>query len=416
MAAPPIGSPGGLVANALFRRIDGGYLVTFVAYELQFAADRLRWDRDELFGQLSIACGLVGARTFDGSVSVGTFNFSSTRARRDRAKELAERVRASKIDFVGMLEEVCQRILEAERRGEPALILRDVPIPDPDDEYNVDEFRFPKRHGTIVFGDGGTAKSYHALYTGGVLAQRGLRVALLDWELDAGAHRQRLERLFGAAMPDVRYVRCDRPLVYEIDRLRKIVRDERLDFAVFDSIGYACPGPPESAEHAMSYFRAVRQLAIGSLHVAHVRQGENNDQRPFGSTFWHASARSTWFIKLAATAPDGRQLTIGLFNRKANLSALRPAVGFEVTFETDRTVFSRVAVADVTELAESLPLWQRMKSALTRGPLTLARLADELGANVDTLDRTVRRKSGMFTRVSDEDGVTRIALVERRTA
>ena len=33
----------------------------------------------------------------------------------------------------------------------------------------------------------------------------------------------------------------------------------------------------------MSYFRAVRQLGIGSLHVAHIRQGDNNDQRPFGS-------------------------------------------------------------------------------------------------------------------------------------
>jgi hypothetical protein len=296
------------------------------------------------------------------------------------------------------------------------VILRDVPRPDPDDEYDVDGFRFPKHHGTIAFGDGGTLKSYHTLETLGVLAQRGLRVALFDWELDAGAHRLRLERLFGAHMPDVRYVRCDRPLVYEVDRLRKIARDERLDFASYDSIGYACPGPPEAAEHAMAYFRAVRQIGIGSLHVAHVRQGENNDLRPFGSSFWHNGARSTWFVKLAATSPDGKRLTIGLFNRKANLSALRPAVGFEIQFDAERTSFARVNVADVTELAESLPLWQRMKSALSSGPLTLARLADDLGANVDTLDRTVRRKGGLFTRVPSADGVTRIALVERRTA
>ena len=70
----------------------------------------------------------------------------------------------------------------------------------------MDGFRFTKDHQTIVFGDGGTTKSYHLLYTGGVLAQRGLRVALFDWELDGSAHRLRLERLFGAEMPDVRYV------------------------------------------------------------------------------------------------------------------------------------------------------------------------------------------------------------------
>src|SRR5262249_21829662 len=156
------------------------------------------------------------------SLSAATLNLSSARARRERAKELSERARAN-LDFIAMLEEVCQRVMHAERRGSPAIMLRDVPRPEPDDEHNVDGFRFPKRHGTIGFGDGGTLKSYHALYTGGVLAQRGLRVALFDWELDEGAHRLRLERLFGGDMPDLRYVRCDRPLVHEVDRLRKIV-------------------------------------------------------------------------------------------------------------------------------------------------------------------------------------------------
>jgi len=404
------------VADARFRAVDGGYLVSFVDYEIECLIERLRWERDELFGHLSVACGLAGARTVDGSLSAATLNLSSSRARRERAKELAERARTSQIDFIALLEDVCQRVIKAERRGSPAIILRDVPRPDPDDEYDVDGFRVPKHHGTIGFGDGGTLKSFHALYTAGVLAQRGLRVALFDWELDAGAHRVRLGQVFGDDMPDVRYVRCERPLVYEVDRLRKIVRDERLDFAVFDSIGYACPGPPEAAEHAMAYARAVRQCGIGSYHVAHVRQGDNNDQRPFGSCFWHNSARATWNVKLAATSPDGQCHTIGLFNRKANLSALRPAVGFTVTFDGDRTWFAPVNVAEVNELAESLPLWQRMKTALCRGPQTLARLAEDLGASVDTLDRTVRRKTGLFTRVSGPDGVSRIALLESRVA
>jgi len=403
------------VTEPLFRAVDGGYLVTFIDCELEFLVERLRWDRDELFGQLAVSCGMAGARTIDGSLSIGTLNFSSPRARQERAKLLSERARA-KVDFIALLEEVCQRVIKAERRGAPAIILRDLPRPHPDDEFDINDFRFPKHHSTICFGDGGTSKSYLALYTGGVLAQRGVRVALFDWELDAGAHRLRLERLFGNDMPDLRYVRCERPLIYEVDRLRKIVRDERLDFGLFDSIGYACPGPPEAAEHAMAYFRAVRQLAIGSYHIAHVRQGENNDQRPFGSCFWHNSARSTWYVKLAATSPDARCLTIGLFNRKSNLSALRSAVGFTVTFDADRTWFAPVKVAEVNALAEHLPLWQRMKMALSRGPLTLAQLAEGLSANVETLDRTVRRKNGLFTRVKSTEGVQRIALVESRVA
>src|SRR4030095_1564280 len=104
------------VTDALFRRTEDGYRVTFAAYELEFAVDRLRWERDELFGTLAVACGLIGARTVDGLLSMGTLNFSSTRARRERAKELSERVRVKEqLDFIGMLEEVCQRVLKAER-------------------------------------------------------------------------------------------------------------------------------------------------------------------------------------------------------------------------------------------------------------------------------------------------------------
>jgi hypothetical protein len=79
-------------------------------------------------------------------------------------------------------------------------------------------------------------------------------------------------------------------------------------------------------------------------------------------------------------------------------------------------VVHSVDVQDVQDLAESLPLWQRMKSALTRGPRTLASLAEELHANVESLDRTVRRKNGLFTRVPSSDGIARVALVESRVA
>ena len=65
---------------------------------------------------------------------------------------------------------------------------------------------------------------------------------------------------------------------------------------------------------------------------------------------------------------------------------------------------------------DSLPMWQRMKDALRSGPPTLASLAEELGAKVDTVEKTVKRKSEMFTRVSGEDGIRRIALVERRAS
>jgi hypothetical protein len=153
--------------------------------------------------------------------------------------------------------------------------LREINRPNPDDDMiEVAGLAFPKRHPSILFGDGVTCKSYFALYLAGRIAEMGHSAALFDWELCPDDHRDRLERLFPDGMPRILYARCERPLVFETDRLRRIVRENGVQFSVFDSIAFACDGPPESAETAGRYFRSVRQIGGGSLHLAHVTKGE----------------------------------------------------------------------------------------------------------------------------------------------
>lgn len=402
----------------LFRALtEGSYRATDTAHGIEFTVDRLRRERHELVGELAVSCGILGTKAFDGVLSIGTINLSSVRARHEWARRLAERARTNGIDWGSLLEEVAQHTLAADRLGQPSQSLRSFPKPAPDDEYDHDGFRLPASHPAVLFGDGSSLKSYLALYLAGGLCRRGIRVGYFDWEMDGSSHRDRLERLFGIEMPDVRYVRCDRPLVYEVDRLRRIARDDELVYGIFDSVGVATDGPPEAAESANEYFRAARQLGIGGLHIAHITKGENADQKPFGSVFWHNGARSTWFAKLAATSPDGQTLTIGLFNRQTNLGPLRPAVGFEVNFADANTTIRRVNIADVDELAASLPLWQRMKHALRSGPLTAAALAGELDAKEDSIAKAGRRYEGkVFTWLSDASGTRRIALLHRGAA
>ena len=72
---------------------------------------------------------------------------------------------------------------------------------------------------------------------------------------------------------------------------------------------------------------------------------------------------------------------------------------------------------DVSELAASLPLWQRMKEVVRHGPQTIATIANELGhTNVESLERIVRRQKNVFTKVAGSDGIQRIALVEPRAS
>ena len=396
---------------------DGRYLFAIPDLQLELDVDRLRRERHELKGELAVRCGLAGARAVNGnSLSVADFNLSSARARSERGRYLDKLTDATEIDWGRLLEEFCQRVLMAEREGQPAVLLREVPRP-VDDHLDVEGVRLHRRHPVIGFGDGGSFKSYLGLYWAGRLEQRGVRVLYCDWEFAAEDHRDRLERLFGADMPAVLYIRCERPLVFEMDRIRRIVQEEAIEYAVYDSIAFAYDGPPEASEVASAYFRAVRQIGAGSLHLAHVNRSDTGDQKPFGSSFWHNGARATWNIKTADQIPGARELTIGLYNRKANIGPLRAAVGFRICFDDSRTTISRVDPRDVEELAVSLPLWQRVASELRAGPQTYAQLAESLGdAKVDSIVKATNRKGNVFTKVAGDDGVYRLALVERRVS
>ena len=49
-------------------------------------------------------------------------------------------------------------------------------------------------------------------------------------------------------------------------------------------------------------------------------------------------------------------------------------------------------------------------------PMTLAALAEELDAKVDSLEKAASRRPKVFTKVHDDDGIYRLALVERRVS
>lgn len=408
---------------------DARYRLTALSLGIQLDLDRVRYERNQWIGELTVFCDLSGAKTIqtnDGlpALSILDWNLSSDDARWKRAKLLADRSDAPDIDWRGLLDELAHRVIAAERAGTPAKPLHTFERPGPDAEYDVENWRLLRDHAVIGFGDGGSAKSYLALYAAGRLAQRGVCVLLADWELDGGDHRDRLERLFGSDMPEVHYLRCDRPLILEAERIAREVRRLSADYWIADSIAFATAGPPEAAEHATAYFRAVRQIGIGSLHLAHINRSENGDQKPFGSSFWHNSARSTWFIKQASASPDGKRLTVGLFNRKSNLSRLHPAVGFTFEFSDERTAVSKVNLADVEDLAGSLPTWQRVAHLLKAGggvPRSIADIAEELDVKPDTVKKAVspnRARGGrsMFVQVQGSDGTPRIGLAELRIA
>lgn len=382
-----------------------------------FDVKRLRWERGELYGLLLVYWDLAGLRHVDGAFSVGTFNLTSLQARSGRAKDLATVTAATEINWRAELDELCQRTITAEQTGNPIRILRDVQRTDQAaTTITIDGVPLLRSLPQIIFGDGGTGKTTIALHLAGHLERLGVSVLYLDYEMDESEQRAQLEKIFGTDMPELKYRRCERPLAIEVDGIEQQVRDCGIDFVFVDSVVPACDGPVIDADVAQRYFQALRRLRVGSCSLAHIAKGENNDQKPFGSAFWSNLARATWYAERADSPGADDEIAVGLYCRKANLWRPGLALGYRLEFSGDRITVTPSNVTNNAQLAEKLPLWARMKTALTRGPRTLSALAEELGANVDTLDRTVRRKNLLFTRTLSGDGIARIALVERRAS
>src|SRR5262249_44047573 len=169
-------------AERFVRVGDGHYRLDVPEACVTLDIDRLRRESGALVGELIVKSTLPGIPTHDGVLSAGDLNLSSVRARQDRGKYLTSRARVEEIDFVGLLEEFAQRVIATERAGTPAVLLRDLPRPSPDEALVVDGLPLLRRHPLILFGDGGSAKSLLALHVAGRLDQIGIRTGYLDWE------------------------------------------------------------------------------------------------------------------------------------------------------------------------------------------------------------------------------------------
>ena len=120
-------------------------------------------------------------------------------------------------------------------------------------------------------------------------------------------------------------------------------------------------------------------------------------------------ARSTWYAQVVNGESNSETLSLGLFNRKANLGRLQAPIGFSITFAEDRTTFRRTDVADTPDLAAQLTVRQRMAALLRKGAMAPEEIAEQIDAEVATVKRTARRYKEQFTVISDG----RLGLLER---
>jgi AAA domain-containing protein len=241
----------------------------------------------------------------------------------------------------------------------------------PDEEAPVLFAPFLVKDGAnLLFGDGGTGKTYFclrlalSLATGkeflGYTPQEATGTLFVDYEDNEKTASFRLSRLCAdpalnldpkVAKKFVRYLNPQgAPLYTIIPALKKIIQEHNIGLILVDSVASACGAEPEKAEAAAQYYNALKSLNITSLSIAHVTKTEGAKQdKAFGSVFWHNLARNTWNIqgeedpeeeKISLSAVMGeKSRQLGMFHRKYNSGPKSPPINMRITYGVNNVRF-----------------------------------------------------------------------------
>jgi len=262
--------------------------------------------------------------------------------------------------WVERIEYLAHAVISAHRKGQPVREVGVGPI------RTTKAYRLkpilPANVPTVLFGNGGTGKSYLALVLG-LLVQTGeYRLGLephqgdvlyLDYETHQDDVHERVKALKeGLGLPGqqiIRYRRCEMPLVREIDRIANLVSEYGIDLLIVDSVGQSLGGTGNDDQVVNEYFRSLRGVRTTILLVDHVAKNALRPT-PFGSAYKNNSARSTWEVKAKRSSLD--QLSVGVWHRKVNEGNKFPSLGFEFQFtnnEHNRVERTEVKRQDTAE-------------------------------------------------------------------
>lgn len=406
-----------------FQRVsEGHYILTSNALlNTDLEINHVRRERHQLHGELTVHTGLTGMATVGGVVFTASLNLSNLRDRDAVAYALSARARTPQSDLAtwkALVDELCIRVRAAETTGSPSVMLCDVPKRGPERWLRALGFTLPEHLPAMLFGDGDSLKTMAADAMAVELARQGIATGIVDAEMTAEEHADRVAKMSPIVPTNLVYLSCSRPLIHERDRIVEMIRQHQLSYLIFDSVAFLCHDKPEFAESAMEYFRAVRSFGLGSLSIAHINRGDQSDTKPFGSTFWFNSVRALWFAK-RAEAGDASITEVGFYPRKFNLGVRPGAHALRFAFSDTRIGVTQIDAASVESLAVGMTLKDRALSILRGGALDLDALHAEMpDVDKETLSRTIRRhtgdkaKSPLFVKLADD----RIGLVDRRRA
>jgi hypothetical protein len=356
--------------------IFDGYLVT-----LPDAGGYVRWQFTELSAGRGLDAELEVWQEIPGYTQEhfqASLNLKSNSNRETFRRQL-DAMFGGEINWTAKLNRACQMVKETYRAEDPAILLYDADEPQVDYLYPP----FLAADGvTIIFGAGGSGKTMFALWLALHLDRPGLYV---DYEASGGVLKRRMRRLLAGlgradTIPPLLYWPArGRPLADMKDALRAKIHHSDVEFVVVDSALLACGGNPLDSETVIKFFNALAALGVPVMLISHVTKEDdvNGTKYPFGSVVWSNSARLTWNIR---TTKEPGRMVLGLFGRKVNEDEdTARTAAFAVTFEPECFTFAETDYRQAGDLADEIPLRDRIWALLAEGDYTPSEIAAGLG-------------------------------------
>ena len=346
-------------------------------------------------------------------------NLLSSQSKKSLAKELEEIYPIG--NWYIIIEQLSVKTVELYRKGEPVIELTNSIENLNEPSYLIEPFIYEKQP-NLLYGEGGTCKSYLALFFA-LICQEGLQevpgaslkakkanVLYLDYESTREEMERRLVLLSrGLGIPDARikYRECRLPLIDEIDVIEEIVLENRIDFVIIDSIGVAAGGGSlNEAQTATEFYSALRRLGATSLLISHIAKDSDKKPSPFGSVYWRNLTRNEWYIRRSSNEDEDRIL-LGLFHQKNNLGKLMPPRGFAFDFNGDEIVITEQDIRNIDEFIEHLSLKDKIVKLLkSEGKLGIKEIAEALEVSQTHIRVVLNRYKGkLFVKMGDKWGL-----------
>ncbi|MDZ4245663.1 MAG: AAA family ATPase, partial [Dehalococcoidia bacterium] len=219
------------------------------------------------------------------------FDFHSNSYRSDLIRSMAHKVNS--LDWQGLVEDICDRVIKHQRRGDPEAVIDVKKIVFHKPSYLLYPY-LPHGQPCIIVGKKKSLKTTLVMTMAVVLAggwtsnpfgfigvaNHPHKILWLDWETDQEGFEYDLMRIIEGMgekqdiADNIIYRHCRGSLIDQVEQIKYLVNKYNIDLIILDSIAPASGGDIKNAETAIKYHSALRYLDRASCSLAHPPKSE----------------------------------------------------------------------------------------------------------------------------------------------